>query len=77
MHVLVEVERGRVDPQRSAQAPPGDVQHLAQPRGAGQVPRDRLPHPLQLEAAAGIQQPGTVEDGQGADVHRPPEIIWP
>jgi hypothetical protein len=67
-NVLGEVDGGRVDPQRPAQPEPGPGQQLPEPRNPMQPPTDLLPGRLDPEPAVGVQQPGAIQDGQGADV---------
>ena len=75
-HVIAEVERRGIHPQRPAQPPPGNVEQLPEPGHQVQPGRDHVPHGLDPEAAARVEQAAAVKDGEGTDLLRP-DLIRP
>jgi hypothetical protein len=76
-HMLSQVDRRRVDPQRPPQPEPGLVQQLPEPGNKLEPGLDMLLHPLNLEASLGIQQPPAIQDDQRTDVLGPPKLLGP
>jgi hypothetical protein len=75
--VVGQVKGGGVDPQRPAQPPSGPVQQLPEARDQLQPRLDVPTDGLDPDAAITVQQPGAVQDGEGADVLGPAEIVRP
>jgi hypothetical protein len=69
--VIIQVKRGCIDPQRTAETSSRHVEHLAEPREKMQSSFDRLLRGLNAKAAIGVQQAAAVEDTKSADV------LWP
>jgi hypothetical protein len=69
--VIAQVERRCIDPQRTAEASPGYVEHLTEPREEMQSTFDCLLRGLDSEAAVGVEEARAVEDTQSTDVLRP------
>lgn len=69
--VLAQVERRCVCPQRAAEASPGYVQDLMEPREEVQPIFDDLLRGLDPEATLGVEQAAAVEQNQSTDVLRP------
>jgi hypothetical protein len=67
-HVVGEIDRWRVDPQRPAKPQPRPVQQLPEARHKLQPLLDPIADPFDLEAAVGVQQRAAVEDDERADV---------
>ena len=70
-----EIEGGCVDPQGPAQPPSGPVQQLPEARYEVQSRLELPTDVLDLDAAVRVEQPGAVEDGEGADVAGPAEVV--
>jgi len=70
-HMVCQVERRGVHPQRPAQPVPRHVEHLPEPGDQVQSGFDFLPRRLDPEPAVRVDQAGAVENGQRADVLRP------
>ena len=71
-HVAGQIERRGIDPQRSAEAPPRNVDELSETRDEMQPAMDCIANRFDAEPTVLVQQRTAVEDGKGADVLRPP-----
>jgi hypothetical protein len=70
LDVPLDPERGVVDPYRPASQRPGPVYHLTQPGYGDQPAADLRAQPRQAQSCVLVTQRRTVEDEQGAHVHR-------
>jgi hypothetical protein len=69
--VITQVERWCIDPQRTAETPPGHVEHLTESGQEMQSSFNRLLRGLDLEVALGIQEARAIEYTHSTDVLRP------
>jgi hypothetical protein len=69
--VVAQIERRRVHPQRPAEASPGYVEDLSEPREEMQPAFHRLLRGVDPEAAVGVEQASAVQDTHSTDVLRP------
>jgi hypothetical protein len=75
--VIGELKGWGVHPQRPAQPSRGPVQQLPEPGQQVQPGPDHPADGLDLEPAIRVQQAGAIQDGQGADVPGPAEVVPP
>ena len=74
--VVVQIERGGVDPQRAAEPTPRPVENLTEPSEEVQPSCDRVLRSLDPESAFDVEEAAAVEDAQRTDVLRP-DLIGP
>ena len=75
--MLVDVERRGIHPRRPTQPPPRPAQDLAEARDQVQAACDPFPGDVDAEAPVGIEQGASFQDGERADVLRPPLLLGP
>ena len=70
-HVIAQVERRCIHPQRPAKAARGYVEDLTEPGEEVQPAFDRTLCVLDPKAAVGVEQAAAVQNAQSTDVLRP------